>query len=288
MIKNIWTASRLKAFQSCPMKEGLRYRRNLAPIQGRAALAFGTAIHKGLETRSVDEALAVLLTDYPHDQEEADAQDAASVAVRALLDGYFDLYPPFKIEKPELTFELPMITNKGKKSRTYRIAGKIDNLVQIDGRWWIVEYKTASRLEGSYFDRLYLDSQITMYCYAMQRMGYNIAGIIYRVIRKPQIKKRQNESFDGYLDRLACDIRTRPEFYYTEQKLYRSMDDLAAFEKMIYQTATLEAKLAKTDCLFQYSTACSVFGACPYLPLCTEEAGAECMYEIKEPNQELL
>jgi len=286
--KDIWTVSRLKTFQICPFKEMLRYRDGIVPIRGRSALAFGTAIHKGLETRDIDEALAVLITDYPKDQEEADAQDVASVTVRALLESYFDLYPPFAEHKPEFQFELPMLTKTGCKSTVMSIAGKLDDLVKINGQWWIVEYKTASRLDSSYFDRLYVDSQITMYMSAMTRMGYDPVGVIYRVIRKPTLRRGQKETLEEFLERLRNDIRNRPDFYFMERKLYRSKGDLKEFHNTLYQEARLEKNMAKRGEAFKHTTSCSMYGACEYLPICMGEEGAmEALYEHREPHEEL-
>ena len=288
MAKDIWTVSRLKTYQVCPFKEQLRYREGLAPIKGRSALAFGTAIHKGLETRDIDEALNVLITDYPHTQEEADEQDVALVTVRALLEGYFERYPAFDHHKPEFEFEMPMLTDRGRKSTKLKIAGKLDDLVKINNRWWIVEYKTASRLDSSYFDRLYVDSQITMYMYAMERLDYNPAGVIYRVIRKPGLRRGRTEALEAFLERLRKDIAERPEFYYEERMLYRDKRDLGEFEETIYLEAKQANDCARKGRCFRHSTACSMYGACEYLPLCMGEAGArEALYEIREPHEEL-
>lgn len=287
MKKDIWTVSRLKTWQVCPMKETLRYRENLAPISGRTALAFGSAIHKGLETHDIASALALLDRDYPRNQEEADALQVASATVQALLTNYFKVYEPFEDHEPEKPFEIAMMTPRDRKSTKYRIAGKIDDLVKLDGRYWIVEYKTASRLDASYFDRLYVDSQITMYMYAMLRMGYDVAGVIYRVLRKPALRRGKNETIDAFTERLMADIEERPDFYFMERQLYRNRDDLETFEKMLYKEAKLADELYKTGCNFQHSMACSMYGACEYLPLCMGEAGATALYEYREPNEEL-
>lgn len=286
-IKDIWTVSRLKTYQVCPFKEMLRYRKKLAPISGRRALTFGSAVHKGLETWDIDEALDLLITDYPMNQEEADEQDIASVTLKALLNGFFRRYERFTNHKPEFEFMLPMRTGRG-KSTTMAIAGKLDDLAFIDGRWWIVEYKTASRLDGGYFDRLYVDSQITMYMYAMDQMGYDPAGVIYRVIRKPSLRRGQKETLEAFLERLNGDIEQRPDFYFMERQLYRTKDDLKEFEKTLYEEAKLEARQYKSGKCFKHTTSCSMYGACEYLPICMGEAGAlEAMYEYREPNEEL-
>ena len=289
--KDIWTVTRLKTYQICPFKEVLRYHEKLALVRGRAALAFGTAIHKGLETRDIDLALNLLINDYPKTQEEADEQDQAYVTVKALLEGYFNRYEPFKEHKPEYQFELPMMTGKG-KSTTLAIAGKVDDLVKIDGRWWIVEYKTASRLDGSYFDRLYVDSQITMYMYAMQRLGFNPAGVIYRVIRKPSIRRKQNETNDAFCERLLKDINERPDFYFMERQLFRDTKDLKEFEHTLYLEAMQERNMRKKGNAFRHTVSCSMYGACEYLPICTKEVGAmealESNVQVKQSLKKVL
>ena len=286
MGKDIWTISRLKTFQVCPMKESLRYREMITPIRTKKPLAFGSAIHKGLETRSIDEALALFDDIYPNNQDEMDELEATKIIITALLENYFIKYPAFESHKPELNFQLAMKTKKGYSTKM-AIAGKIDDLVLIDDQYWIVEYKTASRLDASYFDRLYVDSQITMYMYAMERLGYNVVGVIYRVIRKPQLKRKANEPKDVFYTRISKDIADRSDFYFEERKLYRSKDDLNDFERQLYEQAKLSNNLAKSGCSFQYTTSCSMYGACDYLPLCMNEAGAEALFEVREPHEEL-
>lgn len=286
--KQTWTVSRLKAWQTCPMKEALRYRECIAPISNRQALRFGSAIHKGLETREISDALYVLNDGfYPKDQQEADEHDIAEATLIALLETYFEIFPPFQFHQPEKQFNMPMMISPKSRSRKYMLAGKIDDLVELDGRHWIVEYKTASRLDASYFDRLYVDSQISMYMYAMERLGYDIAGVIYRVIRKPALRMKAGEGKEAFCNRLEEDIRSRPDFYFTERKLYRSRDDIKTFEAMLSKEARLADQLYKAGCAFQHSTACSMYGACEYLPLCMGEAGADVLFEKRAPHEEL-
>lgn len=286
MAKDIWTSSRLKAYQTCPMKEALRYRKNLAPIGRKQALSIGTAIHKGIEMWDEEAGIEALSFPFPSTQEEADEQEVARTTVLGLLRGYYQTFAPFEVHVPELSFYLPMRTGK-RSSRIFEIAGKIDDIATINGQNWIVEYKTASKLDGSYFDRLYVDSQITMYMTAAERLGFNPVGVIYRVLRKPQIRRGKTESVEQFLNRLESDIASRPDFYFMEKRLYRSKADLADFEQMLYQEAKLANTMYKQDRCYKHSTACSVYGACEYLPLCMGEAGAEALYETREPHEEL-
>jgi hypothetical protein len=209
------------------------------------------------------------------------------VTAEALLTGYMKRFEPFEKHEPEKLFNMSIRTPNGRSSTRKALAGKIDDIAVLNGEQWLVEYKTASKLDGTYFDRLYVDTQITTYMLAARRMGYDPSGVIYRVLRKPALRKTQKESLEQFLNRLEADISARPEFYFDERKLYRTSDDLDAFERQIYhETRQADENYRKGLC-YKHSTACSMYGRCEYLPLCMGEAGAEAMFEIKEPHEEL-
>ena len=290
MCNDIWTNSRLKTYQACPMKERFRYRDCLVPIGRRDALNIGTAVHRGIETWSVDEALNALEFDFPSSTEEAEAQEVMRGTVEAMLNGYFNCYAPFEDAEPELLFSMPLRfpTKRGmRSSRRQKLSGKIDAVAHIDGQDWIVEYKTAGQIDKSYFDRLYVDSQITLYMLAARRLGFKPVGVIYRVLKKPALRRRQNETVDAFVERMKADYLARPEFYFYETRLYRSEDDLSDFERQMWYEVQQADRNAAQGRVYRHSHACSNYGTCPYLPLCTGESGAEAMYEYREPNEEL-
>ena len=76
--REIWTYSRLKMWANCPMSEHLRYDERLAPVRRRAALDIGTAVHRGIETRSVDEAIKMIDSVTIMDQQQADEMEIAT------------------------------------------------------------------------------------------------------------------------------------------------------------------------------------------------------------------
>lgn len=70
--------------------------------------------------------------------------------------------------------------------------GRIDCLVQDDlGRYWIVDWKTAARLStgepGADDDYLWMDDQISSYCWALWSIGFPIAGFIYAELKKAHV-----------------------------------------------------------------------------------------------------
>lgn len=67
--------------------------------------------------------------------------------------------------------------------------GRIDAIMEDrQGRFWIVDWKTAMRLSGiepgANDDFMWNDPQITSYCWAMWLIGLDVAGFIYAEIKK--------------------------------------------------------------------------------------------------------
>jgi hypothetical protein len=74
------------------------------------------------------------------------------------------------------------------------LGGRIDALFQDKyGRYWIVDWKTAARLSvgepGSPDDFLWLDDQITSYCWALWLLGIDVAGFIYHEQKKAMLEE---------------------------------------------------------------------------------------------------
>lgn len=286
-VPQIWTHSRIKARMNCPRLEHLRYEEELTPIRRKQALSIGSAVHKGIETWSIQEALAEFDDVIPADQDEYNELEIAKATVQGMLTGYMQRYEPFTDHRPEMEFSLPLILASGRESKKYILAGKIDDIEITDEGDWIVEYKTAGQLTGAYFERLYVDEQITMYCYAAKRLGFNPIGVKYRVIRKPTIRPRKGENMTQYTDRLIAEYRDRPDFYFCQQKLYRTQDDLKAFEKTLRQRILEFDRAKKLGMNWMNTGHCSVYSGCQYLPLCTKQSGAEAMFEHRAAHEEL-
>jgi hypothetical protein len=84
--------------------------------------------------------------------------------------------------------------------------GRFDLLAQDHlGRYWIFDWKTTARMSqgepGSDDDFLWLDDQITSYCWAMWSIGFPIAGFVYVEIKKsvPTEPEPLNRPYKGRL-----------------------------------------------------------------------------------------
>lgn len=78
------TYSRLRLRLNCPYAEHLRYDCLLAPKATGSPRMLGSAVHKGLETGSVAEALALLDSLQPATQEQQDALDIDRATCKAI------------------------------------------------------------------------------------------------------------------------------------------------------------------------------------------------------------
>ncbi|WP_054948953.1 PD-(D/E)XK nuclease family protein [Numidum massiliense] len=288
----ILTHTRLQTRKNCPKADYWRNIRGLSPLKRKQSLSIGGAFHKGMETRSVQQAIDYLMrTSFASSPEEVTEVETAKVIVEAMVSGALEQWKILGDGRAEIKFEIPIINPRtGHSSRKFRLAGKSDELVQLeDGSWWVIEYKTAGQIGQAYVDRLDLDSQITTYIYGLQReFDITIDGVFYRVARKPSIRQTKKETLEQYRQRLIADYQNRPEFYFHEFQLYRSQEDLQAFEDELWGF-TQEYLFAKRSGIHYKNTSrCTEFGGCPYMPLCRGVEGAENLFRYEVQNPELL
>ena len=179
------------------------------------------------------------------------------------------------------------------------LVGKIDMLVKIGKEYWLVEHKTASRLDKGYIDRLPVDTQITAYAIgAKSRFNKPIAGIIYNVVKKPSIRQRKNEEKHEYANRIVQDYMDRPEFYFFREQLYRDVkqedeykDEVRAIGDDIHDamdtiTKKNNGKEIPTQ-FYRNTAACTRFWTCTFLPICTRgwNKSTKLMYGKREEHK---
>lgn len=291
MAHRIITNSSITQFKRC-RKEF--YHRNVRQLVSRfegEARGIGTAVHKGLETGSTDDAMKCFDDIFASSQEEADKLEVQKATVTAMLDGYFSLYgKQFDGQFwPEKRFNVPIINPAtGAASRRFRLAGKADGLLLNDTGYWLVEYKTTGVMDKTYVDRLSLDAQMTTYLCGLQRQdNISIEGVIYRIIRKPTIRQRQKETILQFTARLTADYKSRPDFYFYEERLYRSKEDLHEFERELWDIAQDMGECHKQGRWYRDTTRCGTFGRCDYMDLCLRKSDAEQLFVEKVNNSEL-
>jgi RecB family exonuclease len=204
---HLLTSSRLTTWQRCPRAHHYRYEAGIVSVDRQsAALAFGTAIHAGLESwwltiqagdpgRALSGALEAAEGSLAPPGTEADPYDLARLT--ALLCAYDARWQSWacgtEVLAVERAFEYELANPvSGQIAQTWRVAGKIDALLRLaDGRVAILEHKTRAGDAGAgsdYRRRLTLDPQISTYFDGVARLGWDADLCIYDVLVKPAIK----------------------------------------------------------------------------------------------------
>lgn len=306
----ILTHSRMACAKSCLRRHFYAYEMGLRPIRETTPLRIGSSIHRGIEVFHTSSAetfedsvlAAIRAATESYEYVPAGVMDLTDwaverVTVERLLHAYLTYYQAdgLNVIASERAFDLPLINpHTGKESRIYRLAGKIDRVVQLpDGRLAVLETKTAGVSiddASDYWARLRLDSQISLYVYAARQLGYDVATVLYDVIRKPEIdlhratpperrkytkdgrlyanQRERDETPDEFAERLSEDIAMRPEFYFGRREIPRLEADMAEAQAEWWQQAKMLRDCQKTNGWFRNTNSCLQPFRCTYAEVC--------------------
>jgi hypothetical protein len=183
--------------------------------------------------------------------------------------GYSKKYPDdlmhFEVVDTEVEFDMLIVNPAtGRISRKYTLQGKIDMIVKIDGKYWIMEHKTASQIDAGYLDRQRHDLQIALYAIGYEQMtGNKITGIIYNVLKKAGLRQGKTETIEAYFTRLLDKYKTDPEMFFRTE-IY--LDNRKRLD--VKQELWDISQAMNTDNYFKNRTQCYVFGECEYFKIC--------------------
>ena len=313
-------------YRNCPRACAWRYLHELVP-QGRSTnLRFGSLIHRCLEhwhiQRDIGAVQEIIDQACAQRAQYPDVQQAWHLA-SAMMLGYAMRYreETFTITDVERIFSGPIINPaSGKPSRTFLLAGKIDGLVEVDGEVFLLEHKTTGCLDGEYLEKLWMDFQLLLYAYALERYdGIRVAGAIYNILVKAKLRQGQGETALEFQQRAAelaaknktgkttatrklpeadADFQARlrakyadPDMFHREV-LYFSRDQLAEVEAELWQLTQQFLEARKQRWFLRNTAYCFHYGApCASYPLCRAN-GAEHvidnLYERRPPHEELI
>lgn len=165
--------------------------------------------------------------------------------------------------------------------RGVRLRGMIDLLPSLDGKLYVLDHKTCSRIDRSQIIGWSFRFQFMFYVWLASKYwpDLRIKGFIPNAIKKPEIKQYKDEGYHEFAERVRVDMRIRPEMYFWREVCILKKDDLLRFEKEI-----LDPKIDRLKMLLdpkikpEYKASilrikntdhCSRYGsACEFLPLC--------------------
>ena len=188
-------------FRNCRRACEWRYVKELVPTKRDHNLSFGALIHECLEKwhrkRDLSIALDHIDRSLPNRSHD-DGQKADWHLATAMMKSYAAAYPveEFDVVFLEKTFEGKIVNPATSAvSRSFVLAGKVDGIVCINGKFYLLDHKTASQLDGDYLEKLWTDFQITLYAhYIEQVFNIKIAGIIYNILVKARLQQGKGET----------------------------------------------------------------------------------------------
>ena len=328
--RQITTYSMWRSFRDCRMACKYRYFDNLSPLERPRTLVFGQLIHNGLEiwhhSRDLTLVLEVINSSYPRRSmadADGDMQRAEWHLATAMMSNYALCYPreDFRVVAQEKAFLHPILNPQtGAESRSFLLAGKVDGIVQMpDGKYYLLEHKTASQIDGSYLERLWTDFQITLYAgYLEKTLGVRITGIIYNVLTKAKLRQGRGESEDEYKARCAEliaksktgktsarrklpesdeDFQARLAEKYAEpgvfhrEMLFLSRSRFDELQSELWELSQSLLDARRRDAWYRNTSQCFQFGRpCAYWPICSSGGNPMVIanhYQIIEPHEEL-
>jgi hypothetical protein len=223
VVSSLLTTSRLRAARACQRLHQIQYTLGYRPVTEDDLLRFGSLIHNGQEAwwtakqdgrEPLEPALEAL-------QVEADPFDKARA--EAMMTGYHFRWvdQPYRVLGVEVQFETELRNPAtGASSRTWRLAGKVDALVEDlnDHRVLLVEHKSSSEdvsAGSDYWKRLRMDTQVSIYFEgARAALGLDVSGCIYDVLSKPAQRPSEVPLLDEdgvkiVLDASGARVRTK-------------------------------------------------------------------------------
>lgn len=314
------TNSRMKKFNACRRLHHYEYVLGYRSTVDREAAEFGTIFHHGLEAwflafaqgrelLALEEAQAAIVK---AGRAAETFDEASAVKAELLMLGYHarwsGLMAEYEVIGVEVEFAAPLPTPAGaKRARGLKVAGKLDVLLRkrSDGTVWIVEHKTtvADLAPGStYWQRLRMDTQVSVYFEGAAILGHPPTGCLYDVISKPQQRplkatpveqrkytkekrakdgtlieasrlyancRAEDETMEQFKERMAQEIASAPESYFQRSEVVRLESELEESRRDTYDTAMMirETKRAdraprNPDACFLYNRPCDFYEVC--------------------------
>jgi hypothetical protein len=155
---------------------------------------------------------------------------------------------------------------------------------KIDGRFfdknkkrWQMEHKTKSRIsEESMMKKLSFDTQNLFYILASEEYyKEKVFGVLYNIIRTPQLKVRKDDTLKMFCDRLRDDVNERKDFYFMRYEIpYTEDDKRRALDRFCKVMTEMQNCCEGKQTIFENTSACDSPFACEFLDACTTDTFA--------------
>lgn len=310
------TKSRLAIYGQCQRLHDLEYVRGYRPVVESESMAWGSLIHAGLESwwkayqrgeplLALSDAEAAMAT--YRAAHAAAIDDAAYARAEVLIIAYDARWAASMAEYEVIGVEVEFVATIPGRKRL-RVAGKLDALIRrrSDGVVMFVEHKTSGAdlsLGSTYWQRLRMDPQISIYFAGTRELGHDPNGCIYDVIVRPdqrplkatpvEVRKytkatakepsrlyanqRENdETIAEFRERLANAIAPAPEMYFARETIVRLESEIEESQRDVEELALQIRSGPQTGVSPRNPNACFLYNrACPFLSACDGTASLD-------------
>jgi hypothetical protein len=288
------TQTELVTFGKCEKRWDNRYVKWLTTFTTHPALSMGSAFHAGLDERSVAAAVAYLEANNPTWEmweEDSSKKQKGIVSAMVLAALEWEHWP----DKSEVQFKLPLpdpVT--GNSSKRHRMSGVWDGVWEgthpdFPDEVVLGEWKTASVVNQDYMQRLEIDFQVSAYMWAASQVyGVPVRKMVYRVVKKPTIRQKKDESVDEYVLRVAEDYKGRPEHYLFQTIVTRTDEQIDEWHSQAWaiHKRMLQIKSGKLPAI-RNTQSCLSRGRCPYFDLCVGEITEAAFKKLETKHREI-
>lgn len=113
-------------------------------------------------------------------QEVADEAEEMLTLVTGMIEHFATVFNEDEhgiCRASQFKIDAPLPSQNSGISNKFRLHGYIDRIMEVEGKLVIVDDKTTSRINESFFDDFINDLQMPLYAYGMQNMGHNISEV---------------------------------------------------------------------------------------------------------------
>lgn len=284
--------STIQAFMRCKREGLLRYGFGVDNRQPKFAADWGTAFHSLLEDwhkancpeniKQIWDKFEEQMYSINNNPMVACNQDIEVMLAElyAVFSGYVYYY--FHNDS-QLLFTNPEAYFRHKHKGTV-LTGKIDSVFERQGKVWIMETKTKSRIAKDLDMLLTFDLQIYWYAFMWKKItGVLPEGILYDIVKKPSLKK--TSTLDAFVDKINNDVFKRLDEYYQrieiaimEEEFNELSEELETMADSVILDLKKASRLYKANEFDKLakefprnSTSCLRHYTCSFAGLCSQE-----------------
>jgi hypothetical protein len=285
--------SSINVAKQCWRKYYFKYIEGLEPIDQGPNLKLGVIIHdalynyySGMAPADVAKFIDNKFEEESHKVEQSDVENIQTL--QAIARGMWDAFPKdmlnFQTILPEHPFALDF--------NGISIEGRLDGIVQKDGKYWVREVKTTSLQQRQFKERMAVSEQADLYYWAARKLGFPVEGIMYDALHKPMLRKNQSENAQEFGLRIRFDYKQRPEHYFQREYIYKTKTDIKNFEDDLTSFQRDLISKRESGGFYRNHNSCLSFNSeCSYKRICFSEKPDELIlnlfYKKKEMKDEI-